>query len=82
MSEVAIRKSGGANIVSLPKAIVHMLGLQAGSKLSLSVENNKIILTPVTKTLEELLAESPKACFKVTNEDRQWIDAPPQGKEI
>ncbi|MBL4867724.1 MAG: AbrB/MazE/SpoVT family DNA-binding domain-containing protein, partial [Pseudomonadales bacterium] len=61
MTAIAVRQSGGANIISIPKAIVKTLGLQVGSKLDLSIENNKIILTPITETrLEDLLAGSPK----------------------
>ena len=83
MAEIAIRQSGGANIVSLPKAIVQMLGLRAGSKLNLCVEDNKIILTPVPEeSLEELLQGSPQSCFHITKEDREWIDAPAKGKEV
>lgn len=83
MTAIAVRQSGGANIISIPKAIVKTLGLQVGSKLDLSIENNKIILTPITETrLEDLLAGSPKECFKVIEEDREWIDANPVGKEI
>ena len=83
MTAIAVRQSGGANIISIPKAIVKTLGLQVGSKLDLSIENNKIILTPIMETrLEDLLAGSPRECFKVTEEDREWIDAKPMGKEI
>jgi hypothetical protein len=32
MASVSIRQSGGANIVSIPKAIVNTLGLQIGSQ--------------------------------------------------
>lgn len=83
MTAIAVRQSGGANIVSIPKAIVKTLGLQVGSKLDLSIEDNKIILTPIKDelTLETLLEGSPKNCFKVTGEDREWIDAKPRGKE-
>ena len=83
MTAIAVRQSGGANIISIPKAIVKTLGLQVGSKLDLSIEDNKIILTPITEArLEDLLAGSPRECFKVTEEDREWIDAKPVGKEI
>ena len=83
MSSVAIRQSGGANIVSIPKAIIKTLGLHVGSKLELSIKDDKIILTPEKEemTLEYLLAESPKACFQINDEDREWIDASPVGKE-
>lgn len=84
MTAVVIRQSGGANIVSLPKTIVKMLRLHAGSKLDLSVQDNKIVLTPIEEelTLEALLAKSPKECFGITDEDREWINANPVGKEV
>ncbi|OKP00272.1 AbrB/MazE/SpoVT family DNA-binding domain-containing protein [Xenorhabdus eapokensis] len=84
MTVVVIRQSGGANIVSVPKAILKALNLHTGSKLDLSIQNNKIVLTPIEEelTLELLLAGSPKECFTVTDEDREWINANPVGKEV
>ena len=84
MSLVSVRKSGGANIVSIPKAIVQLLGLEVGSKLDLSIEDERMVLTPVVEDLsiEDLLAGSPKKCFEVTKEDRQWLDLAPSGKEV
>ena len=84
MTAIAVRQSGGANIISIPKAIVKTLGLHVGSKLDLTIEDNKIVLTPIKEdtSLEALLAGSPKECFRVTEEDREWIDAKPAGKEI
>ena len=83
MATVTIRQSGGAEIVSIPKAIGKALGLQVGSKLDLSIEDNKVVLNPIgaETTLEALLAESPRENFRVIGEDRQWIDATPVGKE-
>lgn len=76
MTQISIRQSGGANIVSLPRAIVNTLGLHVGSKLDLSIHDNQIILTPIEEdtSLECLLSGSPKSCFKVTQEDQEWID--------
>lgn len=42
MSHLAIRQSGGANIVSIPKAILKTLGLHVGSTLDLSIVDCKI----------------------------------------
>ncbi len=83
MTQVAIRQSGGANIISLPKVILNTLHLQVGSNLELTLEDNKIILRPIIKkfTLEELLAGSPKQALALTEEDKQWLDAPAVGKE-
>ena len=84
MTAIAIRQSGGANIISIPKAIVKTLGLKVGSKLDLSIEDNKMVLTPIPEeaSLEGLLAGSPKACFRVTEEDKEWLEVRPVGKEI
>lgn len=84
MTAVAVRQSGGANIVSIPKAIVKTLGLHVGSKLDLTIVDNRIVLTPVTEelTLEDLLEGSPKECFSMTDEDREWVNARPMGKEV
>ncbi|MEO1888854.1 MAG: AbrB/MazE/SpoVT family DNA-binding domain-containing protein [Cycloclasticus sp.] len=84
MTAISIRQSGGANIVSIPKAIVTTLGLHVGSKLDMSIKDNKIILTPIedAPSLDELLAASPKSSFNETEEDREWIDAKPTGKEV
>ena len=83
MTQVAIRQSGGANIISLPKIILSTLNLHVGSALELTLENNKIILTPVSETpdLEELLAGSPKQLLKLDDDD-VWLNDPAVGKEI
>jgi antitoxin ChpS len=84
MTHLAIRQSGGANIVSIPKVILKTLGLHVGSTLDLSIVDRKIFLTPVgeTQTLEDLLAGSPKAKLQLSVEDREWLDIKPIGKEI
>ena len=84
MTTVTIRQSGGAEIVSIPKAIGKTLGLKVGSQLDLTIEDNKIVLALVTETisLDDLLAASPKSAFQVTEEDREWLDERPVGKEL
>ena len=76
MTVVVIRQSGGANIISLPKAIVHALDLRIGSKLELSLQDRHIVLTPKVErlTLEALLAESPKSCFSMTHEGKESLN--------
>ena len=84
MTQVAIRQSGGATIISLPKVILNTLHLQVGSTLELTLENNKIILSPINQepSLEELLAGSPKSALGLNEEDQQWLYLPARGKEI
>ena len=83
MTTVTVCQSGGAEIVSIPKAIGKALGLHVGSELDLSIVDNKIVLDPVVEktSLEELLAGSPRENFRITEEDREWIDAKPVGNE-
>lgn len=83
MTTLNIRKSGGTNIVSLPKKILETLGLRTGSTLNLSVEHNKIVLTPNSKekTLNELLSASPKECLQLHADDTVWLTEQPQGNE-
>jgi len=85
MSQIAIRKSGGANIVSLPKAVLKSLGLETGSTLELSINNNQIILTPTVNTdlsLKSLLDNSPSELLAATAEDIAWSNCKPAGKEV
>ncbi len=84
MTYLAIRQSGGANIISIPKAILKTLGLHVGSTLDLSIVDSKIVLTPVVEkqTLEDLLLGSAQEKLHYTEEDREWIEAPTVGKEI
>ena len=81
---ILIRQSGGANIVSLPKSIVQTLGLSVGSKLDLTIEDNRIVLTPSEDglKLEQLLADSTKSDFNLSEEDREWVNAAPVGNEL
>ena len=84
MTQLAIRQSGGANIVSIPKAILKALSLQVGSTLELTIEDNRIVLTPASAepTLSELLAGSPRENLALTDEDREWVADAPVGKEL
>ncbi len=84
MTQVTIRQSGGANIISIPKVILRTLALDTGAYLDLSIEDNKIILTPVKEslTLEAILEGSPKSALRLTEEDLQWLNSPSVGKEI
>ncbi|WOG28511.1 AbrB/MazE/SpoVT family DNA-binding domain-containing protein [Endozoicomonas sp. 8E] len=84
MTSIAVRKSGGASIVSIPKVVLKTLGIKVGSRLNLSIEDNKIVLSPVEEelTLEALLEGSPAERLVMTDEDKEWLGMLPAGKEI
>ena len=58
-------------------------GLEIGDALDARVVEGKVILSPLERelTLEELLAGSPKENLAITDEDREWLDAPAVGRE-
>ena len=84
MTRITVRKSGGANIVSIPTTILKMLQLHPGSILDISLEDNKIILSPVAEelTLDDLLAGSPKKRLNLKKEDKEWVKTKLVGKEL
>ena len=84
MTAVAVRQSGGANIISIPKAIVKSLGLEVGSKLDLSIIDDRIVLTPIRDelTLNQVLEASPKEYLAIRGEDKEWLGSPSQGREL
>ena len=79
-----IRKWGNSAGTIIPATILQEVGLEIGDALYVQVVEGKVILSPVAGelTLEELLAGSPKEKLAITNEDREWLDAPGVGSEI
>ncbi len=84
MTQVTIKPSKEASIISIPEVILKTLKLNAGTCLELSIENNKIILTPIKNglTLESILEGSPRHALEITEEDRSWLNANAVGKEM
>jgi len=79
-----LRKVGGSVMLAVPPAILDQLHLKAGATVGLAVEGERLILQPQARpryTLEELLAESDYS-QPMPPEDREWIDAPPVGREL
>lgn len=79
-----IRKWGNSAGTIIPANILQEAGLEVGDALDARVVEGKVILSRVEDelTLEELLAGSPKENLLVTDEDREWLDAPVVGSEV
>lgn len=84
MTTVVVRQSGGAEIISIPKAIGKVLGLRVGSELDLSIVDNKLVLDPIVErtSLEDLLADSPRENFRILDEDLEWLNTKSAGREV
>jgi antitoxin ChpS len=83
MHTTNLRKVGGSVMLSVPPAILEMLHLQAGATVSISVDGDTLVIKPQTRkryTLDELLENSDYS-QPLSQEEREWIDAPPVGNE-
>lgn len=78
-----IRKWGNSAGATLPAAILKKAGLNIGDAVELDVRGGQIILKPAAPeyTLDQLLAASSEAAFDRTEEDNDWLNAVPVGKE-
>ena len=84
MSTVTLRTLGGSVVMAVPKQILRMMHLGAGSQMDLNVENGKMVVAPTVKphyTLAELLAQCNEENMALTQTDREWLNAKPVGKE-
>lgn len=85
MATVALRALGGSVVMAVPKQILNMLHLYAGSQVEVNVEGGRLVVEPKVKpkyTLTELLAQCTEANMVLSAEDQEWINAKPVGKEV
>ena len=79
-----LRKVGGSVMLAVPPAVLDMLELQAGATVALVVDGGRLIVEPQPRrryTIEELLAQCDDTA-EPAQEDREWLDARPVGKEL
>ena len=85
MTTITLRTLGGSVVMAVPKQILGMMHLAAGSQVEVNVENGKLVVEPRRKpryTLSELLVQCNEENMALTPEDRAWLDAPPVGQEV
>ena len=81
-----IRRQGGAAVMTIPPALLKLLDIDVGAKVTLSVEDRKLVARPATParrrySLKELL-EGGEAVERL-NADVAWArDGDPVGREI
>ena len=83
MHTTNLRKVGGSIMLAVPPVILDQLKLQAGATVGLAVDNGCLVVDPKPRpryTLAELLAASDYSQPQ-TAEDREWVEAPPVGRE-
>lgn len=85
MTSVTLRNLGGSVVMVVPKQILGLLHLDAGSQVDVAVEDGRLVVSPRQKpryTLSELLAQCTVKNMAPTKEDRAWLNAPAVGKEL
>lgn len=79
-----LKKVGGSVMLAVPPAVLKTLGLSTDSEVGMTIENGCLIIEPQKRprySLDELLAQcDPHA--EISEEEREWIDAPAVGKEL
>jgi antitoxin ChpS len=84
MHTTNLRKVGGSVMLAVPPALLEVLHLAAGATVGLAVDNGRLVIEPTPRrryTLEELLAQCD-ATAELSAEDREWLEAPPVGREL
>jgi antitoxin ChpS len=84
MQTTFLRKVGGSVMLSVPPALLDLLSLSAGAEVGLSVNDGRLVVHPLRKpkySLDELLAASDYS-DPPSDEDREWMSAPPKGREL
>lgn len=86
MNVLTLRNWGGAVAVSLPKKLLAMLGLQAGSEVEVQIKDGSIVLSPArTRPTLARLEKEQRALERSLGRplgDKAWLNSPPQGREL
>ena len=83
MPTATLRAVGGSVVMAIPKQLLELVHLQAGSMVDIDVQQGRLIVAPQKKKrykLAELLAQCDPA-LPITAEEREWLDAGSVGLE-
>jgi antitoxin MazE len=84
--QMTIKKWGNSLATRIPKAIVDSVGLQLDQEVKIEAVDGKIVITPSRTTkeynLKDLLGQCEPETMSLDQEDEEWINSPPVGKEI
>lgn len=83
MPTATLRTVGGSIVIAIPKRLLEMVQLQAGSKVEINVEQGHLVVIPQKKRrylLSELLAQCDPS-LPLTVEEQEWLEIPAVGLE-
>ncbi len=85
MAIATLRNLGGSVVMTVPKKLLELVNLGAGSRVDIIVDGDRIVVQPLRKPsykLKDLLARTKPRDFALKDEDRQWVNSKPVGKEV
>jgi antitoxin ChpS len=83
MLNTKLRGLGGSVILTIPKPMLELMHLHAGSQVTIEIQDHKLIIESQKKphyTLAELISQCDLS-KSITAEEEQWLNNPPKGKE-
>ncbi len=83
MPTATLRTVGGSIVIAIPKRLLEMVQLQAGSKVDITVEQGHLVVIPQKKKrymLSDLLAQCDPS-LPLTVEEKEWLEIPAVGLE-
>ena len=83
MPTATLRAVGGSVVVAIPKAVLDLVDLRAGSKVEIAIDQGRLIVVPKPRPRYQL-AELLALCdpnLPLTAEELEWLDAPAVGLE-
>ncbi|MBK8815029.1 MAG: antitoxin [Methylococcaceae bacterium] len=83
MPTATLRTVGGSIVIAIPKRLLEMVQLQAGSKVDINVEQGHLVVIPQKKRrymLSDLLAQCDHS-LPLTVEEQEWLETPAVGLE-
>lgn len=83
---MTIKKWGNSLATRIPKAVVESIDLRLDQEVDIEAVNGKIVITPIEGKkeykLDDLLKQCKPSSMKLDDEDKEWLNAEPVGKEI
>ena len=83
MTTATLRAVGGSVVMAIPKRVLELLGLHAGSQVNVNVQNGQLVIVPRVKpryALGELMSQCDFS-QPISQEEREWLDVTPVGLE-
>jgi antitoxin MazE len=68
----AIRKLGNSSAVRIPKSMLAKIGVAAGDMVELSLEEGRVMITPVKRRPHEGWAEASRAIAEAGDDGLVW----------